>query len=147
MLHVPKVGFKWEFTIGNLLSAAVMIIGAFAAWYQLSQQTDEALKAVARLPQLEARMTANETSIALLNQTIEVGRTARLTFQASVVETFKSIEADRREQGDVNAEMLAQLRVIVSRLDDQRDAARTSEYRGPLIPGDDVALARALTLL
>lgn len=135
MPYIPRIGFEWKISVGNVLGVVVMAGSVIAAWYALGAKADNALAMASKVPALEQRLTATETSIALLNQTIEVGRTARLTFQASVVETLKSIEADRREQAQVNAEITSQLAVIVSRLDEQREVLRSSEYYGPFTPG------------
>ena len=134
-MPLPKIGFEWKISIGNILSMLAMAGAAITAWYSVNTKAEDAIKLTTRIPQLEQRLTAAETTLALQDQSIDVDRTARLTFQAQVTEIFKSIEEDRREQSQVNAEITAQLAVIVSRLDEQREVLRSSQYYGPFTPG------------
>lgn len=116
---VQKVGFKWDISFGNVLSIATITLGLVGGYIATVSRVDAAYVVAQRMPAIEQSISDLQRANALMQQSLETGRTARVQFQDQMLIALRSIEQDRKEQQSVNTEVLQKLAGIIARLDER----------------------------
>lgn len=117
---VPKVGFSWVITLGNVLTIVGMAGGLLVGYMALATDARAGADAAKKLPVIEQQIAQLTTTNALLQQSLDTGTNARLLFQQQMITAISDIAEDRKDQLTVNTEILQKLAGIIARLDERK---------------------------
>lgn len=117
--HVPKIGFRWDLSFGNIIQIVVLIAGLVAGYYATIGKIESTAAAVVELKQIVIKIPELERRLDLTERDMVNGRAQRLDFQDRMVDALRGLEEDRKKQAEVNSQILQQLAGIIARLDER----------------------------